>query len=40
MVKMVRTHAGKMERPLREILLNLYRPFKWTPCFMHKMLEG
>lgn len=40
MVKMVRTHAGKMERSLRESLLNIYKPFKWTPCFMHKMLEG
>ncbi|MFC3886137.1 S8 family peptidase [Bacillus songklensis] len=40
MVKTVRTHAHKMDRPLRAALLNLYKPFKWTPCFMHKMLEG
>lgn len=40
MVQMVRAHADKLEKPLREKLLNLYRPFKWTPCFMHNMFEG
>jgi serine protease AprX len=40
MVQMVRAHADKLEKPLRERLLNLYRPFKWTPCFMHNMFEG
>lgn len=40
MVQMVRAHAGKLEKPLREQLLNLYRPFKWTPCFLHNMFEG
>ncbi|MFK2824109.1 S8 family peptidase [Bacillus sp. B190/17] len=40
MIKMVRAHAHKLDRPLREKLLNLYKPFKWTPCFLHKMLEG
>ncbi len=40
MVQMVRAHANKLERPLREELLNLYRPFKWTPCFLHKFFEG
>ncbi|WP_223594317.1 S8 family peptidase [Neobacillus bataviensis] len=40
MVQMVRAHAGKLEKPLREKLLNLYRPFKWTPCFLHNMFEG
>ncbi len=40
MVQMVRNHADKLERPLREEMLNLYRPFKWTPCFLHKFLEG
>lgn len=40
MVKMVRSHASKLERPLRENLLNLYRPFKWTPCFLHNLFEG
>ncbi len=40
MVQMVRAHADKLERPLREKILNLYKPFKWTPCFLHKFFEG
>ncbi|WP_209809514.1 S8 family peptidase [Ammoniphilus resinae] len=40
MVQMVRTHAHKLERPLREQILNLYQPFKWTPCFLHRFFEG
>lgn len=40
MVQMVRAHADKLEKPLREEILNLYRPFKWTPCFMHRWFEG
>jgi serine protease AprX len=40
MVKMVRAHSNKLERPLRKKLLNLYKPFKWTPCFLHKFFEG
>lgn len=39
MVQMVRAHADKLERPLRENILNLYKPFKWTPCFLHKFFE-
>nr|WP_263323605.1 S8 family peptidase [Neobacillus sp. Marseille-Q6967] len=40
MVQMVRAHANKLEKPLRDKILNLYKPFKWTPCFLHKMFEG
>lgn len=40
MVQMVRAHADKLERPLREQMLNMYKPFKWTPCFLHNMFEG
>ncbi|MCY8233773.1 S8 family peptidase [Priestia endophytica] len=40
MVTMVRKNAHKLDRPLREILLNFYKPFKWTPCFLHNVLEG
>lgn len=40
MVQMVRTHADKLEKPLREEILNLYKPFKWTPCFLHRFFEG
>ncbi|WP_462413090.1 S8 family peptidase [Neobacillus sp. Marseille-QA0830] len=40
MVQMVRAHAEKLDRPLREEILNLYKPFKRTPCFFHKVFEG
>jgi serine protease AprX len=40
MVQMVRAHADKLEKPLREQILNLYKPFKWTPCFLHNMFES
>jgi serine protease AprX len=40
MIQMVRSYADKLERPLREKILNLYKPFKWTPCFLHKFFEG
>jgi len=40
MVKMVRYHGNRIDRPLRDIILNLYRPFKWTPCFLHNLFEG
>jgi serine protease AprX len=39
MIKMVRANAHKLDRPLREKLLNMYKPFKWTPCIFHKWLE-
>lgn len=40
MVQLARTYANKLDRPLRQEILNLYKPFKWTPCFLHKMIEG
>ncbi|MBM4762013.1 S8 family peptidase [Bacillus sp. B15-48] len=40
MVQMVRAYADKLEKPLREEILTLYKPFKWTPCFMHRLFEG
>ncbi|MDM5298031.1 S8 family peptidase [Bacillus pumilus] len=40
MVQMVRTHASKLDQPLRETVLHLYQPFKWTPCFLHRFFEG
>ncbi|MGG3575398.1 S8 family peptidase [Bacillus gobiensis] len=39
MVQMVRANATKLDRPLRENVLQLYRPLKWTPCFMHRQFE-
>ncbi|MEH7380590.1 S8 family peptidase [Bacillus sp. JJ1533] len=40
MVKFTRNYGSKMDKNLRKNLVNLYRPFKWTPCFLHKGLEG
>jgi serine protease AprX len=39
MIQMVRTHAHKLDKPLRDKVLNLYKPFKWTPCVFHKLSE-
>lgn len=40
MVQMVRFNSNKLDKPLRDTILNLYRPFKRTPCFLHSFLEG
>ncbi|MFE1245856.1 S8 family peptidase [Fictibacillus sp. NPDC058756] len=40
MVQIVRSHSHKLDKSLRDIVLNLYKPFKWTPCFLHNLLEG
>ncbi|MEH7419120.1 S8 family peptidase [Neobacillus drentensis] len=40
MVQMVRSHAHKLDHSLRGSILNLYKPFKWTPCFLHDFFEG
>ncbi|MBM7572346.1 S8 family peptidase [Aquibacillus albus] len=40
MIQMVRSHSHKLDKSLREQVLNLYKPFKWTPCFMHNLFEG
>lgn len=39
MVQMVRSNAHKLDWPLRENVLQLYKPFKWTPCFLHNFFE-
>ncbi|MGM7703195.1 S8 family peptidase [Pseudalkalibacillus sp. Hm43] len=39
MVQTVRTYAHKMDQPLREQMLYIYRPFTWIPCFLHKTIE-
>lgn len=30
MIQMVRTYADKLDLPLRQDLIHLYTPFKWT----------
>lgn len=39
MIQMVRRHGNKMDYSLRKQLVNLYRPFRWTPCFLHRLFE-
>ncbi|MFC4558324.1 S8 family peptidase [Virgibacillus kekensis] len=40
LVQVVRANAARVDRPAREEILNLYKPFKWTPCIFHKVIEG
>ena len=40
MIKLVRRHPTKLDRELRKAFINLYRPFRWVPCFMHNSLEN
>lgn len=40
MVQTVRTYSDKLDQPLREQMLYIYRPFTWIPCFMHKSIEA
>ncbi|MCQ6281900.1 S8 family peptidase [Bacillus sp. EB600] len=40
MVQMVRAHAHKLDGSVREEILNLYKPFKRMPCFLHKFFEN
>ncbi|MFS0865158.1 S8 family peptidase [Fredinandcohnia sp. 179-A 10B2 NHS] len=39
MVQFARNYGSKMDSNLRKNLVNLYRPFKWTPCIFHNTLE-
>ncbi|PWU67767.1 S8 family peptidase [Gracilibacillus dipsosauri] len=40
MIQTVRNYASKLDRPLRNELVNLYKPLKFTPCFLHRVLEN
>ncbi|QKY70799.1 S8 family peptidase [Lentibacillus sp. CBA3610] len=40
MIQMVRGNTNKVDKELRNQILKLHRPFKRTPCFLHKLLEG
>lgn len=39
MIQTVRHNASKLDRPLRDELIYLYKPFKYTPCFLHRFFE-
>jgi len=40
MVNLARRHPKKMDKPLRNAMVDLYQPFRWAPCFLHSALEG
>lgn len=40
MVQLVRKNGKQIDYHLRKKLVNLYRPFRYTPCTFHKMLEN
>jgi serine protease AprX len=39
MVKTMRTHARKLDKSCRDYVMTMYKPFRRTPCFLHKPLE-
>lgn len=39
MIKLVRRYPTKLDRELRQSLVNLYQPFSKIPCVAHKILE-
>lgn len=39
MIQAIRHHAHKLDRRLRDDLLHMYQPFKYTPCFLHKYMD-
>ncbi|SEQ79001.1 S8 family peptidase [Piscibacillus halophilus] len=39
MIQSVRHHARKLDRMLRDELIHMYQPLKYTPCFLHKYIE-
>ncbi|GGE43663.1 serine protease AprX [Pullulanibacillus camelliae] len=40
MIQFVRSEAHRLDKPLREAIIHLYKPFKWTPCFLHQFFEA
>ncbi|UOQ86226.1 S8 family peptidase [Gracilibacillus salinarum] len=39
MIQTVRNYSHQLDRSLRDELIHLYRPFKYTPCFLHGLFE-
>jgi len=40
MIRLIRTSSHKLDRELRNKIADLYRPFRWVPCFLHKWAES
>lgn len=39
MVNLVRRHPKKMDKQLRNAMVDFYQPFRWVPCFMQSTVE-
>lgn len=39
MIKFMRRHASKLDKPLRNSILGLYQPFRFAPTFTHSFLD-
>ncbi|MFB4165424.1 S8 family peptidase [Alteribacillus sp. JSM 102045] len=39
MIQTVRSNGAKLDRPLKDEILQLYEPFKSMPCFLHNLTE-
>lgn len=40
MINLVRRHPKKVDRQLRDEIVNLYHPFRWVPCYLHSTIEN
>src|SRR5690606_8449320 len=40
MIQTIRKYGHKLDLQIRKELVQLYRPFRWIPCFMHSLLES
>ncbi|UOE94461.1 S8 family peptidase [Alkalihalobacillus sp. LMS39] len=39
-VKTMRMYANKVDKSCRDKVMGMLKPFRWTPCFLHKPLEA
>lgn len=39
LVKCVRGHSAKLDKPLREAMIRLYKPLQFVPCFLHQFIK-
>ncbi|MBP1970790.1 serine protease AprX [Virgibacillus natechei] len=39
MIELTRNNSNRFDKEMRQRLVNLYKPFRRTPCFLHRPLE-
>ncbi|PYZ97789.1 serine protease [Alteribacter lacisalsi] len=39
MVRLLRSHGGKVDQQVKSHLMNAYKPLRWVPCFFHTLYE-